>query len=985
MQETRWKGKGAKMIGAAESRFKIFWQGHKNGNAGVGVIVANKWVDKVVEVNRVNEHMMAVKLIVGKRLMNIISAYAPQIGRSEEEKDVFWDKMMDLTTAIPEDEAVILGGDLNGHVGDSVDGYDGVHGGFGFGKRNLEGERILEFGDAVDMVVCNTLFKKEASKLVTYKSGGAESTIDYLMMRRRDRGEIRNVKVIPGEECVSQHRLVVGDLLPGGLRQNRRSYMKRLRVWKLKQEISRTEFAETLTSSTKQVSEAIDVNAKWDTIKNVLLKSTEKVCGFTKGPARHKETWWWNEEVRKVIEEKRRCYKVWHETKTEVDKMVYKTAKQNARRAVAIAQETQRREFARELDTEEGKKNVFRIAKQMANERQDVVGVNCLKDSAGKVVIDSKGIKKTWKDYMEKLMNEENDWDKDVLCDKTEGPCCKISSEEVEKAIKKMKIGKAAGPSGVVSEMIKAADGIGVAWLTDLCNSIVKEGRIPEDWKNSLLVPVYKGKGDPLECGSYRGIKLLEQAMKVIERVFETRIRKQVKVNDMQFGFMPGKGTTDAIFVVRQMQERHYEKRKKLYFAFVDLEKAFDRVPREVTRWALRKAGVEEWLVSAVMSMYEGARTAVRTNEGNSDSFEVKVGLHQGSVLSPLLFVIVMDIISRGLREGLPWELLYADDLVLMADSEEGVKEKLLNWKMGMEQKGLKVNIGKTKIMAGGEGKGDVEVSGKWPCSVCGKGVARNSLQCTKCLKWVHKKCSGIKGSLQAASITFVCKRCSNKVIEATMVGIGDGVDIGNGDVLEKVGKFCYLGDMINADGGADSAVVARIRCAWKKFRELSPLLTHKGASLKLKGKVYESCVRSCMIYGSETWPMRVEHESKLERAEMRMVRWMCGVLLSERITSKNLRERMGIEEIGIVVRRNRLRWFGHVERKADGDWVKGCTNLKVEGTRPRGRPKKTWMEVVKNDMKIMGLGRKDAQDRGLWRRGIRGDPANPGKPGKRP
>ena len=83
--------------------------------------------------------------------------------------------------------------------------------------------------------------------------------------------------------------------------------------------------------------------------------------------------------------------------------------------------------------------------------------------------------------------------------------------------------------------MIKAADGIGVAWLTDLCNSIVKEGGIPEDWKNSLLVPVYKGKGDPLECGSYRGIKLLEQAMKVAERLFETRIRRQVKVNDMQF------------------------------------------------------------------------------------------------------------------------------------------------------------------------------------------------------------------------------------------------------------------------------------------------------------------------------------------------------------------------------------------------------------------------------------------------------------------
>jgi len=94
-------------------------------------------------------------------------------------------------------------------------------------------------------------------------------------------------------------------------------------------------------------------------------------------------------------------------------------------------------------------------------------------------------------------------------------------------------------------------------------------------------------------------------------------------------------------------------KGKKLYVAFVDLEKAFDGVPREVTRWALRKAGVEEWLVKGVMAMYEGAQTVVRTTEGDSKAFEVKVGLHQGSVLSPLLFVIVMEMTSRELRAGL--------------------------------------------------------------------------------------------------------------------------------------------------------------------------------------------------------------------------------------------------------------------------------------------------------------------------------------------
>jgi len=92
----------------------------------------------------------------------------------------------------------------------------------------------------------------------------------------------------------------------------------------------------------------------------------------------------------------------------------------------------------------------------------------------------------------------------------------------------------------------------------------VKEGCIPEDWKSSVILPIYKGKGDPMECGSYRGIKLLEHAMKVVERIFEHRIQQQFEVDDMQFRFMKGKGTTDAIFTVRQTQENFRVKGKKL-------------------------------------------------------------------------------------------------------------------------------------------------------------------------------------------------------------------------------------------------------------------------------------------------------------------------------------------------------------------------------------------------------------------------------------
>ena len=101
-------------------------------------------------------------------------------------------------------------------------------------------------------------------------------------------------------------------------------------------------------------------------------------------------------------------------------------------------------------------------------------------------------------------------------------------------------------------EMFTADEDCNVQWLTSLCNFTVAQGRIPDDWKSSILLPVFKGKGDPMECGSHRAIKLLEHAMEVIERVFKRRIREKVKIDAMQFGFMPRKGITDAIFTVWQ-------------------------------------------------------------------------------------------------------------------------------------------------------------------------------------------------------------------------------------------------------------------------------------------------------------------------------------------------------------------------------------------------------------------------------------------------
>ena len=173
---------------------------------------------------------------------------------------------------------------------------------------------------------------------------------------------------------------------------------------------------------------------------------------------------------------------------------------------------------------------------------------------------------------------------------------------------------------------------------------------------------------------------------------------------------------------------------------------------------------------------------------------------------------------------------------------------------------------------------------------------------------------------------------------------------------------------MIGSGGEAEEASRTRVRCAWSKFNELSSILTVRGASLRLKGKIYRACVQSVLMYGSETWPMKVDDLNRLERTERMMVRWMCGVSLKDRRSSVDLYQSLGIENVAEVVRRGRLRWFGHVERKDKEDWVSACRYLVVEGTRPRGRGKKKWSECNDEDLRSLGLNRKDAQDRVFWK-----------------
>ena len=530
----------------------------------------------------------------------------------------------------------------------------------------------------------------------------------------------------------------------------------------------------------------------WNNIKTGLLKTTEEVCGTTRPHRWRRETWWWNEHVEKAIAAKRTAFKAWKAGKG--TRASYDAAKQNARHTVHHAPQEADKKVYKNIDPKSSE--VYRLANQFRRENIDVVGDKPVKNDAGEMSMSKDSKQKAWLEHYQRLLNIEFDWDPDHLSYQSpvEGPPIPITIDMVKKAISQMKAGKAPGPSGIVVEIWAASD-MGASMIRDSAVAIIRDGKVPSDWEQSFIVCLYKGKGTHWKGATTAVSSWQSRLWKSWNWVVDGLIRQLVSIDDSQFGFVPGRGTTDAIFVVRQLQEKYLAANKRLYMTFVDLEKAFDWVPRKVIWWVLRKLGVEEWIVRLVQGMYANARSRVRVGEGYSEEFEVKVGVHQGSVLSPLLFIIVLEALSREFRSGIPWEDLYADDLVIIAESLGECVRRLLTWKEAMEKKGLRVNAGKTKIMICGTGLDLLQSSGEFPCAVCCTGVGSNSIFCNSCKHWVHKKCSGLKRLKKDPD--YRCTQCQGTARPL------DGrpqkeVQVGP-DKLEVVASFCYLGDMLSS------------------------------------------------------------------------------------------------------------------------------------------------------------------------------------------
>ncbi|KAK3520223.1 hypothetical protein QTP70_019366, partial [Hemibagrus guttatus] len=901
VQETRWKGSKARSIGAG---FKLFYYGVDSKTNGVGVVLKEEFVRNVLEVKRVSDRVMSLKLEIEGVMLNVVSGYAPQVGCELEEKERFWSELDEVMESIPTGERVVIGADFNGHVGEGNTGDEEVMGKFGVKERNLEGQMVVDFAKRMDMGVVNTYFQKREEHRVTYKSGGRRTQVDYILCRRGNLKEISDCKVVVGESVARQHRMVVCRMTLMVCKTKRSKIEKKTKWWKLKKEECCEEFRQKLRQA---LGGQVVLPDDWETTAEVIRETGRKVLGVSSGRRKEdKETWWWNEEVQDSIQRKRLAKKKWDMDRTEENRQEYKELQRRVKREVSKAKQKAYEELYTRLDTREGEKDLYRLARQRDRDGKDMQQVRVIKDRDGRVLTSEESVQRRWKEYFEELMNEENEREKRVEgVNSVEQKVDKIRKDEVRKALKRMKSGKAVGPDDIPVEVWKCLGEAAVEFLANLFNRVLESERMPEEWRRSVLVPIFKNKGDVQSCSNYRGIKLMSHTMKVWERVVEARLRKVVEICEQQYGFMPRKSTTDAIFALRILMEKYRDGQKELHCVFVDLEKAYDRVPREELWYCMRKSGVAEKYVRVVQDMYERSRTVVRCAVGQTEEFNVEVGLHQGSALSPFLFAMVMDQLSEEVRQESPWTMMFADDIVICSESREQVEENLERWRFALERRGMKVSRSKTEYMCVNEREGS--------------GTVR----------------------LQ-------------------------------GEEVKKVQEFKYLGSTVQSNGECGKEVKKRVQAGWNGWRKVSGVLCDQKISARIKGKVYRTVVRPAMLYGLETVSLRKRQESELEVAELKMLRFSLGVTRLDRIRNEYIRGTAHVGRLGDKVREARLRWFGHVQRR-DSEYIgRRMLDMGLPGRRQRGRPKRRYMDVINEDMKLVGARVEDAEDRDRWREMIR-------------
>jgi hypothetical protein len=400
-----------------------------------------------------------------------------------------------------------------------------------------------------------------------------------------------------------------------------------------------------------------------------------------------------------------------------------------------------------------------------------------IKDDRGNMITEPDDVRRRWKEYVEMLYDKDGKPLKDEMEIETEsrvnedGKGPGLLDSEIVAAIKEMKCNKAVGVDDIPAEFWKALGEKGRKEVICLCKEIYERGTWPEDWTRGILIPLPK-KANAVECEDHRTINLVCHVSKIILKILTKRMEARTRefISQNQYGFKAGCGTRDAIGVMRMLCERSMEYGNKIFICFVDFEKAFDRVNWVKMMETLKTLGIDWRDRRLIRDLYDRQKVVVRVADGSSEPGIIGRGVRQGCPLSPLLFNIYIEMMMKEAMDG----------------SEEGV------------------NVGGKLIR-------DVRFADD-------QGMVDNT----------EKGLQSIMDRLNRTAKEYDMK-INVKKTKRMVVSKEGGVKISivvDGQNIEQVTKFKYLGAIISEDGRCLEDVKARIGMAKDAFIKRRELMT---------------------------------------------------------------------------------------------------------------------------------------------------------------
>ena len=930
ISESRWTGAGK----LTSRGHLILHSGHENQHYGGVAVILNKRIKKaLIEWYPVNERIIVVKLNSKFAKMTIIQVYAPTNQAEEEEKDNFYDQLQTEVNKVKAHDVLVLCGDLNAKVGSQNEGIERNMGKHGLGEQNENGEKFVGFCVENNLTVGGTMFQHKNIHKATWTSPDKNTVnqIDHLAINNKWRSSLNDVRTQRGADINSDHFLVIAKIRLKLKKANHTTSEKprkfdtsKLRRPEIKEEFkmelnNRFEILGNLAEDEDNV-----IEAKWTRIKKLYTETAEEVLGYQK---KQDKEWIQKETFDKIDERKELKRKILDKKNIE-ERTRLEREYQEKDREVKRSARRDKRAFINQLaqSAEDAAKigdsaKVYKITKKLCNKSFN--STKPIKSKNGSILTSDKEQEKRWMEHFKEVFNqpppveqieiEENDEITEISAEKP-------SRNEIRTAVLSLKKNKAPGTDSVQAELIQADPEIAATVFGDLFDDIWEKEAIPQEWKKGMITKLPK-KGDLGSCDNWRGITLLSIPSKIFCKIILKRIEEEIdsKLREEQAGFRRNRGCIDQILTLRNIIEQSIEWNEQININFIDFKKAFDSLNRSVIWKILKKYGVPVKLINLIKTLYEGYECCVILENRLSDWFSVETGVRQGCILSPILFLVTIDWVMRktcNVPRGIRWNIFnYLEDLDFADDLA------LISNRVGQLQE-------KTERLEKFAGQ---------------TGLVINEMK----TKSMH---------------------INNPSVEKLKV---------NGNEVESVDEFIYLGSVVSTDNSAEKDIKHRINKAKGSYAMLRPIWNSREYSRKTKIKIFKSNVLSVLLYGSETWRVTEKDLKKLETFQNTCLRRIYKIFWPNTVSNRALLRLSNTKSIEETMKERRLRLLGHVLRMGNNRAPKVAMRwTPSNGKRKRGRPRMTWRRTVEKDLKEIGLSWGEAEaaarDRGNWRQLVR-------------